>query len=77
MDLRLKYLAVPNSLVVVWGSSPHGTTVVTSVSGRSQLVSHVSVEHAGLNVAASLDLDKQPILAGLRKSIREGNFGGN
>jgi hypothetical protein len=52
--------------VEVWGSSP-----------RSQLVSYVCVEHACLNVAASLDLDEQPILAGLRESIREGNFSGN
>jgi hypothetical protein len=38
------------------------------------LVSYVCVEYACLNLAASLDLDEQSILAGLRKSIREGNF---
>jgi hypothetical protein len=44
---------------------------------NSRLVSYVCVEHACLNLAASLDLHEQPILAGLRKPIRERNFGGN
>ena len=36
-----------------------------------QLVSYVCVEHACLNVAASLDLDEQPILAGFEEPRKE------
>ena len=46
----------------------------TKSDKNSWLAPYAGVEHTCLDLAVALDLNKQPVVAGFRKSVRERKF---